>query len=241
MDSIAVARDEPLSPGGSRDSLAPDLLAESGFSFANMTTDITKQFYTDEQNEEYDFFRELEEEWHKSLPRLNDFAWLEVFPEAKETLPEKIKEWEAEKQRLIGITKKYLRENISKDYWETWVALRVLVEPRILAAAKHIARLQRQVRHLSPHPMQGRITDADIQYAKDIPITSLISSSLRKTGRTITTNCPLHADRSPSFVIYPETNSCWCFGCQQGGDSIALTQLLHNFPFIEAVKFLLRV
>ncbi len=195
---------------------------------------------TDEQSE-HEFFRDLEDVWRESLPHLNDFEWLEVFPEARGVLPEKIKEWEAEEQRLIGVAKKYLRESTSESYWEIWVALRVLVEPRILAVAQHIARLKRQVSHLSPSPMQGRITDVEIQRAKDIPIASLFSSNLRKTGRTFTTNCPLHADRSPSFVIYPETNSCWCFGCQQGGDSIALTQLLHGFPFIEAVKFLLCV
>lgn len=53
--------------------------------------------------------------------------------------------------------------------------------------------------------------------------------------------CPLHEDRSPSFVIYPETNSCWCFGCQKGGDSIAIVRLLNNLSFIEAVEYLNRV
>ncbi len=196
-----------------------------------MDKEIEKQFS----------YEEVEEEWRKSLPRLSDFEWLEVFPEAKDILLEKVKEWEAEKQRLIGIVKKHLRESTPKNYWEIWASLHVVVIPRIEATTKHITRLQRQIRHTSGRPITERITEADIQHAKEVPIASLLSTNIRKTGKTITTNCPLHADRSPSFVVYTETNTCWCFGCQQGGDSISLTQKLHGLTFIDAVKYLLRV
>lgn len=205
-----------------------------------MKDEIKKQLDKEEW-EEQEYFFELEESWRRSLPRLSDFEWLEVFPDAKKILPDKLKEWEAEKQRLIGIVKKHLRESTPGNYWEMRVSLQVSIIPRIEAAAKHIARLQRQIRHISGRPITGRITEADIQRAKEIPIASLLSTNLRKTGKTITTTCPLHADRSPSFVIYTETNSCWCFGCQQGGDIIALTQKLHGLTFIDAVKYLLRV
>lgn len=191
---------------------------------------------------EDEFFRETEKEWKKTAPRLSEVEWLEVFPEARSILHEKIKEWQEEKQRLIDVAKKYIRKTTAKDYWETRITLQLTVVPRIAAAEKHIARLRRLIASTSPqHATADRMTDADIQYAKAVPITSLLSSDLRKTGRTITTHCPLHADHSPSFVVYPETNTCWCFGCQQGGDSIAFARLLHGLTFIDAVKFLQRV
>lgn len=38
--------------------------------------------------------------------------------------------------------------------------------------------------------------------------------------------CPLgiHSDSSPSFHIYENTNSCYCFSCKKGGDTIKFVQ-----------------
>lgn len=34
--------------------------------------------------------------------------------------------------------------------------------------------------------------------------------------------CPLHMDTDPSFTVYLDTNSFYCFGCHKGGDVITL-------------------
>src|SRR5919112_48016 len=38
--------------------------------------------------------------------------------------------------------------------------------------------------------------------------------------------CPLpdHEDKTPSFVVYPDSNSWWCFGCSRGGAGPTLVQ-----------------
>jgi hypothetical protein len=55
--------------------------------------------------------------------------------------------------------------------------------------------------------------------------------NLRRTGDTFSANCPLpdHEDKIPSFVIYPETDSWFCFGCLRGGDVVELYRLAKGY------------
>ncbi len=49
--------------------------------------------------------------------------------------------------------------------------------------------------------------------------------------------CPFHSERSPSFVIYPETGSWRCFGsCAEGGDVISFMMKQENMSFPEALE-----
>ena len=49
--------------------------------------------------------------------------------------------------------------------------------------------------------------------------------------------CPFHSERSPSFVIYPETGSWRCFGsCAEGGDVISFMMKQENMSFVEALE-----
>ena len=61
---------------------------------------------------------------------------------------------------------------------------------------------------------------------------------LRHRGRTHTGLCPFHNEKTPSFVVYPETQSFYCFGCGAGGDVITFIKKITNVDYIEAVKFL---
>lgn len=61
---------------------------------------------------------------------------------------------------------------------------------------------------------------------------------LRHRGRTHTGLCPFHNEKTPSFVVYPETQSFYCFGCGAGGDAITFIKRINNVDYIEAVKTL---
>ena len=61
---------------------------------------------------------------------------------------------------------------------------------------------------------------------------------LRRRGRTYTGLCPFHSEKTPSFVVYPETQSFYCFGCGAGGDVITFIKKINNVDYVEAVKTL---
>lgn len=61
---------------------------------------------------------------------------------------------------------------------------------------------------------------------------------LRHRGRTHTGLCPFHNEKTPSFVVYPENQSFYCFGCGAGGDVITFIKKINNVDYVEAVKTL---
>ena len=50
--------------------------------------------------------------------------------------------------------------------------------------------------------------------------------------------CPFHSEKTPSFTVYPENGSFYCFGCGVGGDVFTFTGLIENLDYIESVKLL---
>ncbi len=61
---------------------------------------------------------------------------------------------------------------------------------------------------------------------------------LHRKGRQHSGLCPFHNEKTPSFYLYPETQSFYCFGCGKGGDVITFTKEIQNIDYLEAVKML---
>jgi DNA primase len=62
--------------------------------------------------------------------------------------------------------------------------------------------------------------------------------NLRHSGRNLVGLCPFHNEKSPSFNIYPENGSFYCFGCGAGGDVITFIRRIENLDYMEAVRYL---
>ena len=62
--------------------------------------------------------------------------------------------------------------------------------------------------------------------------------TLKRAGRTSKCLCPFHSEKTPSCVVYPDTESFYCFGCGAGGDVISFVMQIENLSYIEAVKLL---
>ncbi|MBE6844807.1 MAG: DNA primase [Ruminococcus sp.] len=62
--------------------------------------------------------------------------------------------------------------------------------------------------------------------------------NLIKRGKDFVGLCPFHSEKTPSFHIYTDTQSFYCFGCGAGGDVITFTKRIENLDYVEAVKLL---
>ncbi|MBR2868943.1 MAG: DNA primase [Clostridia bacterium] len=76
----------------------------------------------------------------------------------------------------------------------------------------------------------------DLQDKADIE--QVISShiTLKRRGKTLVGLCPFHNEKTPSFTVYPDTRSFYCFGCGAGGDVISFVRRIENLDYTEAVK-----
>ena len=71
-------------------------------------------------------------------------------------------------------------------------------------------------------------------------IETIISSyvSIKRAGRISKGLCPFHGEKTPSFTVYPDTQSYYCFGCGNGGDVVTFIKNIENLDYLDAVKFL---
>ena len=71
-------------------------------------------------------------------------------------------------------------------------------------------------------------------------IEGVVSSyvSVKRRGRNLVGLCPFHGEKTPSFTVYPETSSFYCFGCGAGGDVITFIKRIENLDYLDAVRFL---
>ncbi|HEX8681143.1 MAG TPA: DNA primase [Ardenticatenaceae bacterium] len=64
---------------------------------------------------------------------------------------------------------------------------------------------------------------------------------LKRAGRTYKACCPFHAEKTPSFIVFPHTGTWRCFGaCGDGGDIFTYTQKREGLVFGEALRLLAR-
>lgn len=48
--------------------------------------------------------------------------------------------------------------------------------------------------------------------------------------------CPLHEEKTPSFMVNPEKGQFYCFGCKEGGDIVRFIQKKEDISYGEALR-----
>lgn len=78
----------------------------------------------------------------------------------------------------------------------------------------------------------------DIKFRNSIE--DVISSymTLKRAGSNYNGHCPFHSEKTPSFTVFPSTQSFYCFGCAAGGDVISFVMRMENLDYLTAVRTL---
>jgi len=84
--------------------------------------------------------------------------------------------------------------------------------------------------------------DAVAEVREQTEIVDLVSQyvQLKKTGRSYKGLCPFHQEKTPSFIVFPESGNFHCFGCGKGGDAFTFYMGVEHVEFREALQELAR-
>ncbi|MGE5620407.1 MAG: DNA primase [Sphingomonadaceae bacterium] len=85
--------------------------------------------------------------------------------------------------------------------------------------------------------MAGGVVD---QIRARVDVVDVISEkvTLKKAGKSLKGLCPFHVEKTPSFIVFPETGTWHCFGCGAGGDLFTFVMRSENVQFGEALALL---
>ncbi|CAN5539685.1 DNA primase [soil metagenome] len=80
--------------------------------------------------------------------------------------------------------------------------------------------------------------DAVTEIRERTDIVELINgyTPLKKTGRSFKGLCPFHQEKTPSFVVFPDSQNFHCFGCGKGGDLFTFFMEIEKLDFREALR-----
>ncbi len=161
----------------------------------------------------------------------------DAFPEACETiLPREIK-------RLNKDLRDYKKD--IKDFTLRGYDIATERIAKALIKASHgvegklvlLDRLEKIRDYMEPKEDSNKVTEEQIQIARDKPIYGLYTfQKVRGNPNKFMALCPFHDENTSSFSV--KGNVYHCFGCATRGDSIDFIKRINGWSFIQAVKYL---
>ncbi|MCL2099959.1 MAG: CHC2 zinc finger domain-containing protein, partial [Oscillospiraceae bacterium] len=59
--------------------------------------------------------------------------------------------------------------------------------------------------------------------------------TLKQAGSNLVGSCPFHSEKTPSFTVFRNSASFYCFGCGAGGDVVTFIMKIENLDYPSAV------
>jgi len=78
----------------------------------------------------------------------------------------------------------------------------------------------------------------EIKYRNDLEEVIAGHVTLKRAGSNLVGCCPFHSEKTPSFTVFTQTKSYYCFGCGAGGDVITFVMRTENLDYVEALRYL---
>tara|TARA_Y100000310_G_scaffold230871_1_gene233421 strand:- start:855 stop:1547 length:693 start_codon:yes stop_codon:yes gene_type:complete len=203
----------------------------------------TGGLYTDE---ELDYLYEVEQAWKDNLPKYSFKELMKIFPEAepaaKRGLRNEIKYY---KQKIVEnnvARQDYYDKTILKAHWKEKTELKEKsdkfhdgindrYESKIKSAMFKLSHLEGK-----PNTTKDSVDEIQVEEAKRVPIENFYDDKLIRTGKKAKGKCPFHKEKTPSFVIYLDQNSFYCYGCHAGGSVIDFLIRKEDKTFLQVVK-----
>lgn len=84
--------------------------------------------------------------------------------------------------------------------------------------------------------------DAVLEVRERTDMVELVGTyvQLKRTGRSYKGLCPFHQEKTPSFIVFPDSQNFQCFGCGKGGDLFTFYMEVEHVDFREALTELAR-
>lgn len=176
---------------------------------------------------------ELMGDWKEKQEKCSDKELLEIFPESKPYLKNRLKILEKQEDKISSSIIRDLKNiHEKKKGFEAWFSKEVIGIWRgslLDKIDKEIKRLRWMLSPKNKTGSGGMVTQDMIDRAKEYPFKDLIKE-VKKDFAV----CPFHEDKSPSFYI--KNNWGHCFSCNWNGDTIKFLMERESLSFPEAVK-----
>ena len=78
----------------------------------------------------------------------------------------------------------------------------------------------------------------EVKYRNKIDDVISTYVNLKRAGSNYQGVCPFHSEKTPSFTVFPNTETFHCFGCGAGGDVISFVMRAENMEYPDAIAFL---
>src|SRR5574344_539267 len=86
--------------------------------------------------------------------------------------------------------------------------------------------------------MIDRVTIDKIMEAANIVDVVSDFVSLKKSGANYKGLCPVHNEKTPSFMVSPAKGFCHCFSCGKGGNAVGFIMEHEQMTYPEALRWL---